>query len=120
MDETSLRTAAFAALAVGKYDLVVAFTGGEALPRRCEPGRAFWPNFQGFVRYLATARQAAAGAAAIAPAWDSFLALFPAKLSAGTTCWADLLWCARAVAVGFEGQPVGSVGRLLHERVAAP
>jgi hypothetical protein len=119
LDDQTLRTAAFAALAVGKVEMVGTFTGRK-LSTRFEPGSAFGPDFHGLVRYLATALRASAPAASIAPAWHGFLALFPAKHAADATRWTDLLWCARAIFAGFERAPVESVGRLLHQQVTGP
>jgi hypothetical protein len=118
LDDACRQTAALAAVAIGRPDWVPVFTGGEPLPSRFVPGRTFGPNIQGFTRYLATALRASAEPQAVEPAWSSFVAYFPAKLSAGTVTWSDLLWGARAVAVGFEGKPVEVVGRMLHEMVS--
>lgn len=117
LDEPSLLTLACAAVATGAIDQVPAFTAGAPLPTPFVPGRTFGPDYLGFVRYLAAAVEVSADAPAIEPAWADFVRYFPAKLLAGGTSWSDLTWCARAVAVNFTGEPIATVGQLLHEMV---
>ena len=117
LDEPSLLTLACAAVATGAIDQVPAFTAGAPLPTPFVPGRTFGPDYLGFVRYLAAAVEVSADAPAIEPAWADFVRYFPAKLLAGGTSWSDLTWCARAVAVNFTGEPIATVGQLLHDMV---
>jgi hypothetical protein len=118
LDDASRQTAALAAVAIGHADWVPVFTGGKRLPSRFVPGRVFGPNIQGFTRYLATALQASAPPQTIEPAWSNFVAYFPVNFAADAVTWSDLLWSARALAVGFEGKPVEVVGQMLHEMVS--
>lgn len=117
LDEPSLLTLACAAVATGAIDQVPAFTASAPIPTPFVPGRTFGPDYQGFVRYLAAAAHASAGASAIEPAWTDYVRYFPAKHAAEATCWSDLTWCARAVAVHFAGEPIATIGQMLHEMV---
>lgn len=117
LDEPSLLTLACAAVATGAIDKVPAFTAGAPIPTPFVPGHTYGPDYQGFVRYLAAAVRVSADAPAIEPAWADFVRYFPAKLLAGGTSWSDLTWCARVVAVNFTGEPIATVGQLLHDMV---
>jgi hypothetical protein len=117
LDESVRQTLAFAALALGETSFVPGLIDSGPLAKRFVPGKSFQSNTQGFIRYLALAIDKKAKAEDIAPAWNDFVTHFPMKLSAETLTWPDLLWCARAVGVHFEGRPVETAAEAVHEMV---
>lgn len=110
-------TLGFIALATRYVDLVPVFVGGGRLPRKFEAGRVFQFNVPGLIRYLAAGLEQGAGAKDVIPAWHDFVEVFPLKRAAGTLDFVDLMWCARAVAVQFAGEPIATIGQMLHEMV---
>jgi hypothetical protein len=108
---------AFAALALGRFDLVPTFLGGGPLPASIEPGQTFQFNVQKFVRYMATAAVGGAKAEEVLPAFREFVLVFPFKLGAESLDWGELLYAARAYYVYFEHRSVETVSQTLHEFV---
>ena len=117
LTEREIHTLALAALAANLPELVPDLLGGGALPKRIRPGASFQFNVHGFVRYVAASMLARADAAAIEPAWRSFVDSFPRKLASNTLGWVDLLWAARAIMVHFEHRPAETVAAALHDLV---
>lgn len=116
LDEFVREEMAFACVAAGMPDLVARIFGA-ALPESVRPGRTFGPNLGGLAKYLAAAARDGAPFADVEPAFDDFLADFPAKLQSGTEDWPTLLWCGRAVLSVIGGRPEAEVAAEIHRRV---
>jgi hypothetical protein len=70
-------------------------------------------------RLLAAATKDPKHRADVAPAWDAFLADFPAAFLADKADWGHLLLAARVVLGKLGGTPAGEVADTLHRRVLA-
>jgi hypothetical protein len=120
MSDNERTTLAFSALAVGRADLVPSVIAGGDISAAVTPGETFGFNVQGFIRYLAAARQHGASYEAVEPAWLDFVARFPYKLAAGTLDWPDLLYAGRIVLTEIRGDNIGTVAnsvRMLAENL---
>jgi hypothetical protein len=111
---------ALASLAIGRVDLVPAFSGAASPPSAAafSPGEVFAFNVTGFIRYLGSALEHSAPPEAVWPAWESFVDHFPHKLAAATLDWPDLLYATRVIVTRLEKGSVADSARALHMYVS--
>lgn len=113
LDDNSLRTAGFAAVAVGESDLVPSFDGGGPLEPRTKEQDITGTNVSGFTRHLAEVQKGGGGMDAIETSWRNFVKSFPISLASEGVNWADLVWASIAVMVHFEQRAVSAVSTWL-------
>jgi hypothetical protein len=115
LPERDRHTAALAACAAGRGDLVPTFADLKALDQSFEPGKTFGFNVPAFAGYLGTAVERGASYQDVELAWLDFVHRFPYKLEANTLSWPALLWAARAVYATLGGLPENEVAAELHK-----
>jgi hypothetical protein len=107
--EKDTQTLCFAAIAIGRLDLVPQLSGKMPLKEPFKAGATFGPDYVSFGRYLAIAVTQKASEAEVTPAFESFIDAFPRKRAAQMTEWEDLLWAARIVYCVIGGKPIAEV-----------
>jgi hypothetical protein len=80
-------------------------------------GQSFAANQQGLLRHLAGAVEAGASLPDVMPAWDSFLAAYPALREAQEADPAGLLWTARVIHHRIGGGDPAGAADFLHDSI---
>lgn len=117
LNQYQRRTLGFAALASGQTALLEQLLQTKPKKKQFRAGSTFGPDVESFIYFLAAAAERGAGFEEVEPAWREYVWTFPERLAESAATWPDLLWCARAVFVKFEGLPTKKVGQTLHTRI---
>ncbi|HMI92147.1 MAG TPA: hypothetical protein VK509_12315 [Polyangiales bacterium] len=109
----------FAALAWDapiRYRAVAGVLPDEPLP--FDPSRDPALSVQGWLAHFAAAVEARSAWSAVAPAWESFVALWPLLFKAGSVDSHTLLFTAEALQLHVRAKPRGETGDFLFESVS--